>query len=219
MRGAVGSEDGERMRVLVTETTVDAAGPAIEALVAAGHEVVRCHEPGAPAFPCAGLTGRSAACPVADTAIDVALTVRSHPRSQPAPLEDGAICALRRHVPLVVTGSTALHPFGEFATEVVPKADARSLVDACERAALAPLPHHTAVATQAWEATLANHDLDPSGSSIVVTRVHGGLLVAIEPGPEMTRPMIDMASVRVLAALRAIDTESRAIDVRVLARH
>jgi len=212
----LGSEDGYRMRVLVMETAVEAAEPAIEALVAAGHEDVRCHEPREQAFPCAGLSGRTAACPVTSTAIDVALTVRAHPRSQPAPLEDGVSCALRSHIPLVVAGSTALHPYGAFVTEVVERADRDALVRACERAAVAPLARHSEVALDAWERTLANHDRSAAGSSVTVTRAHGGLLVTVDSPHTLDRSTMDMGSVRILAALRELDTASRSIDIHVL---
>ena len=58
-----------------------------------------------PAFPCSALTDDG--CPLRRNIVDVALTVRQRPRSQPAPQEDGVTCALRTHVPLVVAGATA----------------------------------------------------------------------------------------------------------------
>lgn len=201
------------MKVLVMETASEAADHAVEALVAAGHDVVRCHERGERAFPCAGLAGHTAACPVTSQEIDVALTVRSHPRSQPAPLEDGVSCALRHHIPLVVAGHTALNPFEDFACEVVDDGD---LVAACERAAVAALRQHSEIAGSAWDRTLSNRGISTDGSSVSVTRNRGGLVVTVTSGVPVERSTLDMASVRMLAALREIDTESRAVDVRVL---
>ena len=104
------------MRVLISEANPKSADAVAAELRAAGHEVVRCHAEGAPVFPCSGLAGIG--CPV-DDGVDVAVTVRAHPRSTPSPTEDGVICALRRRVPVVVAGSTLFQPFSGFdVTEV-----------------------------------------------------------------------------------------------------
>lgn len=202
------------MKVLVLETMAEAADGAVEALVAAGHEVVRCHEPGEHhAFPCVGLVGATPACAVTEHAVDVALTVRSNPRSQPAPLEDGVSCALRHHIPLVVAGRTALHPFEDFATVVVHDGN---VVEGCERAATAPLRRHSEVARQAWDRTLSTRGIPTGASTVAVTRQQGGLLVSVESDTPVERSTVDMASARMLAAVREIDTVSRAVDVRVV---
>lgn len=50
------------MRILLTESDIGAAEVATATLEAAGHEVLRCVEPDAPAFPCVGLADGD--CPV-----------------------------------------------------------------------------------------------------------------------------------------------------------
>ena len=61
-----------KLRVLVLESERGAATTAIEQLTTAGHDVVRCHEPNAPAFPCRAISGDER-CPLHDGIVDVAL--------------------------------------------------------------------------------------------------------------------------------------------------
>ena len=131
------------LNVLVLESDRGAATEAVAELQAAGHTVLRCHDGETPAFPCSALTEDG--CPLRRNIVDVALTVRRRPRSQPAPQEDGVTCALRTHVPLVVAGATMLNPYDTFAAEIAQGAD--DIVGACERAAAAPL--------RAWARTRA----------------------------------------------------------------
>lgn len=88
-----------------------------EALQAAGHQPLRCHDDGAPAFPCnALLPGRR--CPL-DVGVDVAVTSRARPVTNPTLSEMGVTCALHARVPLVVTGISDRGPFNTLATRVV----------------------------------------------------------------------------------------------------
>src|SRR5690242_12699657 len=165
------------LRVLVLESERGPADVAIDHLRAAGHEVLRCHEPGATAFPCNGLVDHEH-CPVRASAVDVALTVRPQPRSQPAPHEDGVSCALERHIPVVVAGSTARNPFADYATAFVDGTD-RDLVAAVENAAAAPLPRHGAVAADALHETAVARGVDLVGAAVSVRRARGGLVVTV----------------------------------------
>src|SRR5690349_10414875 len=140
------------MRVLVVGTSKGGAEDVETALEDAGHEVVRCHEAGERAFPCADLIeGR--ACPFDAGPVDVAVTVRDRPWPHPVPLEDGAICALRRYVPLVRFGS-AFDPFG--GREACSVDDPALLVAACEEVVERPLQPHSERATQAARETIAH---------------------------------------------------------------
>jgi hypothetical protein len=125
-----------KLNVLVLESDLRGASRACAELTAAGHTVLRCHEPGEPAFPCnAFVAGRD--CPLAAHTVDVALDVRSRGRSQPTGLEDGVRCALLKQVPLVVAGDDLLDPISDFATATIGIADDVSV--AVERAAQTPL--------------------------------------------------------------------------------
>src|SRR3954451_3675984 len=102
---------------LVVGTDEWAEDQAARALQAAGLAVLRCHEPGAPPFPCnAFIEGRT--CPL-DQGIDVVLTARARPSRAMEPSEFGVVCALRAGYPLVVAGATTGSPFGTVASRVV----------------------------------------------------------------------------------------------------
>src|SRR5437660_5032568 len=106
------------LHVLVLESDQGAADVAREELTAAGHVVLRCHDPGAPAFPCNALV-KGGHCPLDAADVDVALDVRARPRSQPAAQEDGVACALRHQLPVVVAGTTVLNPYDGYAVEML----------------------------------------------------------------------------------------------------
>ena len=117
-------------RVLVVGTDDWAIEQSARALTALGHRVLRCHEPGEPAFPCNALVpGR--VCPL-DAGFDVAVTVRARPLRTPVPTEIGVTCALHARRPLVVAGMTAHNPFEPWATRVV--GSGSDIATACEEA-------------------------------------------------------------------------------------
>jgi hypothetical protein len=112
------AEEGTRaLAVLVVGTDDWAIEQSAAALQAAGHEPLRCHDAGAPAFPCnALLPGRR--CPL-DIGVDAVVTSRARPVSEPTLTEMGVVCALHAQVPLVVTGIATRGPFNELASRVV----------------------------------------------------------------------------------------------------
>jgi hypothetical protein len=196
------------LNVLVLESDRGAAARAIADLTAAGHRVARCHDGEAPAFPCAALEG---GCPLRNEIIDVALTVRRHPRSQPAPQEDGVTCALRTHVPVVVAGATALNPFDDYAAEVVRDPD--DIVSACERAARQPLPKHSRAAADAFGRVMKTHDVSGVTARVEVRRVHGNLQISVTGAGALPHDVRSIAAVRMMAAVRDVDHDSHGIDV------
>jgi hypothetical protein len=197
------------LNVMVLESERGAADRAARELAAAGHVVLRCHEEGAPAFPCFGISDQ-AACPLRSHAVDVALTVRSRPRSQPAPQEDGVRCALVNRVPLVVAGPAVLDPYEGHEARVV-GAD-EDVVAACEEVAAAQLPWHSRVATEALQSfTVGGRSL--AGASASVHRRNGRLLVSVEGLGDLEARARDAAVVRMMARLRELDTSARGVDV------
>jgi hypothetical protein len=199
----------EKLNVLVLESDGGAADMAATTLVDAGHHVVRCHEGGHAAFPCNALTeGRS--CPLEDTAVDVALDVRLHARTHPTATEDGAVCAVRQHVPLVVAGPDVLNPFEEFATENIGRDG--DIVATIERVARSPLPQHTDAAARAMREVLDTRGLSIA-PRVAVYRRHGSLVVEVAGGGLLDRATKDMAAVRMLAAVRALDSHAKGVDV------
>jgi hypothetical protein len=196
------------MDVLVVESEPGAGAAAIADLEAAGHQVQRCHEPGAGSFPCAGLDpGR---CPLEEGAIDVVLTVRARPTPRPTPFEDGITCALRRHVPVVVSGDTAIDPFARYAATVAGTGD---IVASCELAATGPQVEHEGVATKALDQTLELAGLPHELARASVRRSGNGLHVTLHFPPETPKKVRDIASVRVVGAVRAFDAHARRIEI------
>src|SRR5437764_14298870 len=88
---------GAPLTALVVGTDDWAIEQGAEALEGAGHDILRCHEPGEPAFPCNALReGRT--CPL-DVGFDVVVTVRARPSAPPIHGEFGAVFALPAQVP------------------------------------------------------------------------------------------------------------------------
>lgn len=198
------------LNVLVLESERGAADAAVDELQAAGHHVLRCHEPGAPAFPCNALID-GASCPLRSGIVDVALTVRKRPRSQPAPQEDGVSCALEAHVPLVVAGSELMNPFVPFAAAVIDLT--HDVVGVCEQAAGAPLPRHGDRAAGALSAVLDVHEVTGLAPMVDVFRRGGRLYVEVRGANDLDHGVKSVASVRIIGALRQFDRDAAGIDV------
>lgn len=78
-----------------------------------GHDVVRCF-PEAEASVCVGAR-EPERCPVDSLGCDVAVLVRE-PSSSPRLSDMGAVCAIRRHIPVVEAYGQASSPFSQWAT-------------------------------------------------------------------------------------------------------
>jgi hypothetical protein len=105
-----------RLRALVIGTDDWATEQIAATMARAGHTILRCHEPGEPAFPCNALIeGRR--CPL-DAGFDVAITARARIVDAPTVGEFGLVCALRQGIPLVVSGLDT-RKLADLATRVV----------------------------------------------------------------------------------------------------
>jgi hypothetical protein len=175
------------MRVLLTGSRPQAARPATAALATAGHRVLTCTGPDRP-FPCRGVAAGD--CPL-DEGVAVAVSVPTTIPPEPEAAELGLVCALRRHVPLVV---------------VSPQDD---VVGAVELAAGAPsLRHLDAVLAEARR--LVRGDVDG-----VVRRVDGGVQVSLHVPSGTTKAVVDVLAIRAHAAVRRIDPLASSVDVAV----
>jgi hypothetical protein len=115
--------------VLVVGTDDWAIEQSATELEAGGCTVLRCHEPGDPAFPCNALIqGRT--CPL-DVGFDVVVTVRARATSEPSQAEMGVVCALHQGTPLVVAGVASERPFGPWSALTVEQGG--DVVTACEK--------------------------------------------------------------------------------------
>lgn len=198
-----------KLNVLVLESDPRRANRACAELTAAGHTVLRCHEPGAPAFPCnAFVAGRD--CPLAAHTVDVALDVRSRGRAQPTGLEDGVRCALLKQIPLVVAGDCVLDPISDFATATIGVADVVSV--AVERAATTPLKKHSDAAARALLGVIERRELSVT-TLVGVYRRHGALSIEVRGCESLDARTKDIAAVRMLAAVRAVDKNATGVDV------
>ena len=197
------------LNVLVVEGTPGAGNAVCDELHAAGHTVVRCHDAKAPAFPCHGIV-EGGTCPLEGNRVDVTLDVRSTPHPQSLPYEDGVRCAIQAHVPVVVAGATALNPHAPYATEVVDHL--YDVVDACERAAHAPLRRHGAVAQQVLAEVLRTHGVEPSDARVDVTRDRGALTVEVHGADFLDQQTKTIAAARIIGAVRAVDHTAAKID-------
>lgn len=119
------------MRVLVVGTDDWAIEQAAADLEAGACEVLRCHDPGQPAFPCNALVeGRT--CPL-DAGFDVVADMRARTSGGLTQSEFGVICALHHGKPLVLAGLAPDVPLGPWAASTVEHGG--SLVEACEAVA------------------------------------------------------------------------------------
>lgn len=192
------------MRVLVLESERHAADPAVRAIDAAGHEVVRCHEPTWQAFPCVGMV-REGGCPM-NHGVDVALVVRAGSTPAPSAFEDGARCAIRGSVPVVVAGNTGANPFRQW---TVATTSIEHPVDALERAVEAPHPSLSAKATEALGARVRACGGDPREAWVRVYRRADAVRAEFD-APE---PRADDYGVWVAGAVRALHPEAKVVDV------
>lgn len=200
------------MRVLILEDEQGAATEAVARLEQAGHEISRCHDPGAAPFPCHGME-EGHECPLDAERVDVALVVRREARAEPSAGEDGARCALRRHIPLVVAGEVGETPYADWAAVVKPGTEA--VTEAVREAASAPLRRHAEAARRSLRAVLEHHGLDAAAAEADVKRLGADLRITLHPGVEVDQAVAEMASVRAVGAVRDIDPYPRVIDVTI----
>src|SRR6476620_9070683 len=170
------------MRVLVVGTIPESMDHTSEVLRDAGHDVLACHDTGGAAFPCRGLRGEP--CPLDGEGVDVVVTARDRAWPNPSPYEDGAVCALRHHVPMVVHVFTSIHPFREWASAESRHDD--DLSGVVETVARAPLAEHSELARSVARQVLDAAELPSAGVDAVVARRNARLRVTLTmpPGAE-----------------------------------
>jgi hypothetical protein len=195
------------LNVMVLESERGAADDAARELAEAGHIVLRCHEPGAALFPCRGLIDAST-CPLRSHAVDVAVTVRSGVSSRPTPSEDGARCALMNGVQLVVAGPAVLDPYVMLDRRVLGRT--YDVVAACEDAAAAEMAEYARRAEAVIAGAVGN---GVTSAAVSVVRREGGLCVRVAGLQACTPRERQVAVVKVLGVIRALDRSARTIDV------
>jgi hypothetical protein len=106
-----------RTRVLLVGTDDWAVQKMAPSLERAGLEVLRCHEPGEPAFPCNALRP-DRVCPL-EIGFDAIVTMRARGLDALADGEFGVVCGLRTGKPLVVAGVAGDNPLAPWTAQVV----------------------------------------------------------------------------------------------------
>lgn len=198
------------MKVLVLEEQTGASCDVALDLVGAGHEIVRCHGADEPAFACRGITEEG--CPLDAGDVAVAVMVQAAVGTEGIDAaEDGARCALRRHIPLVMAGAPDRSRLDEWASAIVDDPTAVAAVVA--EVGAGPSPRHSDVAEGAFAGVLEAHGLDPALAGAVVVRTGSDLHVELRPSGPVDRAVLEVAAVRVAGALRRFDPFPRVIDV------
>ncbi|HUF33691.1 MAG TPA: hypothetical protein VMN58_10850 [Acidimicrobiales bacterium] len=200
------------MDVLMLDTHGRSGMAAQRQLEDAGHRVFRCHTPGETSFACTALDDEPT-CPFDDDGIDVAVVVRERPSVSPTALEDGVVCTLRHHIPLVVAGESEVHPYRDWAAVTIDGTD--DVVSVCEQAAAAPLRRHEEVALRALEAVLTGHELPTEGVAVTVRRQRGAITVELK-APGVPPGLRAMVATRVGVAIRTIDLFTARMSIAVV---
>jgi len=195
------------MHVLIPDTTTGDARRIADDLVARGHEVHTCGT-GDGRVSCAMLG--ELPCPLDATLVDVAVAVR--PPGDAAGTGDGALCAIRKRIPLVLAGDHIDHPLLPWATAAAISEDA---ADLAEEVAGDPLSDHSHLARRALVDQLAHQGLAAEGAHAEVRRRDGTLTVDLWPGCPIGRWASGVVADHVLQRLRAFDRWARIVDVTV----
>lgn len=201
------------MRILLVESEPGIARDYESALGAAGHELVRCHEPAAAAFPCRGVDDH-ADCPLEAGVIDAALVVRDPIADRPTAREAGVVCALRFRVPVLQPreGGGWPGPYEGYVEEFE-----GDVVTAVEEAVRRPsVGHATAVRDHLVRAA---DSMGLASDELGVTAWRNGphLRVEVTLGPDADPKLRDTAAAWAAMAARRYDPALQTIDVAVRA--
>ena len=193
--------------VLVPDTHSGLATQLAEQLEAAGHRVHRCVTDEA-TDRCIELTdGR---CPLDTAPVDVVVSVDATSRGiRPA---DGAACAARRRIPLVLVGAGGGHPLAPW---VAATPEAERSVEAVAEVLDRPLTRHTAEAERAMLNELRHQGADSAEAVVAVYRRPGRLLVDLTHVASMSHTQAERLATHVAQAVRGYDRWAPKIDVTI----
>jgi hypothetical protein len=113
-------------------------------------------------------------------------------------------------VPVVIAGSTLLNPYEDFDVSIVHPSD--DVVEACERAARAPMRAHTDAAARMMREVLDRRGVQET-PVVAVRRHHGTLVIEVHGAHHLDEATKSMASVRMTGAVRVVDRDARGVDV------
>lgn len=201
------------MHILLVEGYAGEARETEQTLQELGHSTYRCADHDAAAFPCNGMA--TGACPLEHEPIDAAVLVRTELADMPTAREDGARCALRRHVPLVLAGDVEASAYRDWATDTTQ--DLATIPEAVKLAASRQLDRHSEAAQRSFLAVLVGSDLSTEGADAAVRRSGTDLRVTLSSPEVIPQPLRESAAVRAAGAVRDVDPYVSRIDVEVAA--
>ena len=202
------------MRVLVVERKAGLGDGVVAQLDATGHEVVRCHEPGSPAFPCNALI-EGESCPLDHHAVDVAMAIRGDEGGPTTEDEDGVRCAIRRQVPVMLVGNRDGASYAGW-TKGEADPDDDDLLAKAAAAVEAGFDPHVQAARATLRQVLSQHDLDDAAVDVEIKRRGNRLRCVLRVDAAVDPLVAQMAAVRVVVALRSLEQELDVIDVDVV---
>ena len=198
------------MDVLIPDRSTATAREVATSLKDGGHRVHSCVLDDA-ALPCAALVGHP--CPLDTAPIDVVVDV-PNPHGRSEAFGDGALCAVRRRIPLVLAGDADGHRLEPWAAARAGK-DVRATVAAVLGR---PLPGHTAAASKALLHELRGEGTDSDKASVEVFRRPGRLFVEVWADSSVSRTQAEHLATHVAQAVRAYDRWAPKLDVTVRSR-
>lgn len=194
------------MRVLVVESHLGASRSLKGQLERRGHDVLTCHADDHERHGCRAVDPQQG-CPLDRQKVDVAVDVRRSYHADTRPLEQGAICAVRARVPLVVAGTSTDSPLEPWATSVV-VGDVPAIVDAVEAVDGSLAPMHQRVVDEALDRLLPDE-----GATAIVRRGPDLIHVDLSLPVHLTNAASEMVAVRVVDAVRRFDRTTATVDV------
>lgn len=179
-----------------------------------GHTVVTCDdESSVYAFCCAALRGDP--CPIEFGHVDAVVHVTEDVATEPAITDEGVLCALRQHIPLVVVtegGSVVTPPHTAFASWAAAVCGLARLEETLADVAGRPLELHSVAACEAANDVLAVHGIDASYDA-EVRREGGHLHIDLVAAGEVPEAVAEAAAIRAHDAVRLVDDKNPAVDV------
>jgi hypothetical protein len=197
------------MRVLVVESHLGASERLKTDLDRRGHQVLTCHGDHEERHGCRAVDALDR-CPLDDAPVDVAIDVRRSYHPDVRPLEQGAICAVRARVPLVVAGTATDSPLEAWSSAVV-VGDVPAMVEAVEGVDGGIAPMHQQVVDEALDGLLPDE-----GATAVVRRGPDQVQVDLSLPTHLSVHDAEMVAVRIVAAVRRFDHTTSTIDVSLV---
>ena len=194
------------MRILLVDGEQVEAATLAGQLGARGHQIVRCF-PETGSGLCAGVENPEC-CPVESLGCDVALVVRDSDRDATL-REMGAICAVRRHIPLVEASPVPSSPFAGWAT-----ASGTNVVEAVEEFDSGSRPTLVA-AVESKLAVLPAIERLGRIPTVAVRQLGASLHLSISLPPEATRADENSIVTWAVRGLREADPHARTADVTI----